>query len=90
MKIKVFHLFENKIVTSGKKNEFGNSYQMKRMDKIKFIIHGLKATAMIQINFTVYIGISIFICCFCCRNLLYDTTQNSNIYLLKMFIYTFP
>ena len=66
MKIKVFYLFENKIVTSGKKNEFGNSYQMKRMDKIKFIIHGLKATAMIQINFTVYIGISIFMCCFCC------------------------
>ena len=50
-----------------KKNEFGNSYQMKRMDKIKFVIHGLKATAIIQINFTVYIGISIFICCFCCR-----------------------
>lgn len=90
MKIKVFHLFENKIVTSGKKNEFGNSYQMKRMDKIKFILHGLKATAMIQINFTVYIGIQSLCAVFAVGNLLYDTTQNSNIYLLKMFIYTFP
>ena len=57
------------------------------MDNIKFIIRGLKATTIIQMNFTVYIGISIF-AVFAVGNLLYDTTQNSNIYLVKMFIYT--